>query len=152
MVADCRCKRCRHSWLELWGTRHTEGIGRLRWCPRRRRGVGRTCGRTAGSEVSRGVRAARQGADDRRGNFGVPSVGWRAAVNDNTPRDIQGNPLQVGRWYWVREPGAKTRGVVQIEEIWPGGHVVVATSNGCYPADYQFRPADGPPAWPGEAI
>lgn len=34
MVIDCTCRRCRYYWQELWGTRHTEGIGSLHWCPR----------------------------------------------------------------------------------------------------------------------
>ena len=29
-----KCRRCRHAWEELHGTRHTEGIGALRFCPR----------------------------------------------------------------------------------------------------------------------
>ena len=31
---SAKCRRCRHAWEELHGTRHTEGIGALRFCPR----------------------------------------------------------------------------------------------------------------------
>jgi hypothetical protein len=31
---DCRCRRCRHKWMEIDGTKNTEGSGTLAMCPR----------------------------------------------------------------------------------------------------------------------
>ena len=33
-LVECRCRRCRYQWDELEGTRHTEGLGSLRMCPK----------------------------------------------------------------------------------------------------------------------
>lgn len=33
-LVECRCKRCRTRWVEIEGTRHTEGLGSLRMCPK----------------------------------------------------------------------------------------------------------------------
>lgn len=33
-LVDCKCRRCRHTWMEIDDSRHTEGSGTLMMCPR----------------------------------------------------------------------------------------------------------------------
>ncbi len=31
---DCNCRRCRHKWMEIDDSKHTNGTGNARMCPR----------------------------------------------------------------------------------------------------------------------
>lgn len=73
---------------------------------------------------------------------------------DTTPRDVLGQPLQIGRWYWRRSQ--RVRELVACVQILyamktPGPMRRGMCSDRCDFIDFaghDWLPADGPPAWP----
>jgi hypothetical protein len=70
-------------------------------------------------------------------------------TTDPTPRDVTGEPLRVGRWYWVRDKIGRSAGCIRLEAFDGQGHAwVLFLQARLKIADYDWLPENNPPAWP----